>query len=66
LGAKEVSGTPNEPAESWPHKLGKALIEHALKIVLAGVLAWIGLYLGGQSVFIKCTVLEWFSSAVCR
>ena len=61
-----MSGTPTEPAESWPRKLAKTLVEHALKIVLAGLIALIGLYLGGQSVFIKCIVLEWFSSPLCR
>ena len=60
---------PETPPEIWRTKLGKALVEDALKnvlrILVLAVVGWAVLYIGGRYDIVRCTVLEFFGSAYC-
>ena len=64
-----MSGEDKQPAETWPSKLTKTLLEHALKTVIAifiaGVLGWLAIYLGGYNATMRCAFIRWYHHGIC-
>lgn len=62
-------GKDIENSESWLRKLFRALVEHALKsvitVLIAGVMAWLAIYLGNYYDVIPCGIREWLFGVHC-
>jgi hypothetical protein len=60
-----MGGEDTKLTETWPQKLAKALVEHALKIMLGGLLAILGAFMGARYNGWICKLAIWFGDGWC-
>lgn len=60
-----MSDKDTKITETWSQKLAKALAEHALKIMLGGLLAILAAFLGARYNVWICKLTIWFGDGWC-
>jgi len=62
-----MTSEPPNPKSAWFKKeLPKVLAEHALKIILGGLLVWLAAYVGGKFDVFRCAFVQWFTNDPLR